>query len=595
MGGSRLIGHLKFSLCVLIFALTALTRANAASLLVRGGTLIDGTGGNPIADARILITDGRIAKVWSGDGSNSGAPAIPAGTQIVEAGGKFIIPGLIDSHVHYNWYMGELFLSHGVTTVFDLGGGPVWSIAVQKGLNSGQIAGPRYYFHGVFGGGGTGQTDSLAGTYTAKMRFNANVATPADAPKAVAALKGKADIITLNEEWKGEYFKAVASAAHANGLSIISHSFNAVDTSDWGVDGIEHMTGVGIAAARSPEARKAVAAMGFCTHQYAPILEQSLPCIAAGHKNSKLYQWMDPSYFDEMIQHLVRNHTFLNPTLDFEWKGIIDRTPQFELEDQRLFFNPALQYVPEDERLVTLGQYHWADTRTASDREEFLTGYKKVQEFLRKFVAAGGKLYSGTDSASANTPGLALHHEMQLFVDAGIPPMQALLSSTKWPAEMARMDKNLGTVEAGKYGDLVILAADPLKDIHNTQTIEKVIKAGVVQNIGYHAGYEVPFHLTGPLTKHLYSQPPVVANLEPALVAQGGEVWVRVTGANFSPNSVVLFDGKPVETKFVGDNEIDGRLTAKQTSHPGNYLIGVETPKPGGGVTEGLGFIVDYR
>ena len=117
----------------------------------------------------------------------------------------------------------------------------------------------------------------------------------------------------------------------------------------------------------------------------------------------------------------------------------------------------------------------------------------------------------------------------------------------------------------------------------------------MVQNIGYHAGYDVPFHLYGPLTKHLYSQPPIVANLEPALIGQGREVWVRVTGANFSPNSVVLFDGVPVETKFVGDNELSGRLSAKQTSHPGNYLIGVETPKPGGGVTEGLGFIVDYR
>jgi hypothetical protein len=293
MGRIRLIGRLSFLLCLLLFALR---QANGASLLVRGGTLIDGTGGAPIPNARILITDGKVARVWSGD---NGAPALPAGTQIVEAGGKFIIPGLIDSHVHYNWYMGELFLSHGVTAVFDLGGGPLWSIAVQKGLNSGQIVGPRYYFHGVFGGGGTGQTDPLAGTNTAKMRFAANVNTPADAPMAVAALKGKADIITLNEDWKGEYFKAVASAAHASEMSIISHSFNALDTSDWGVE---------------------------------------------------LYQWMDTSYFDEMIQHLVKNHTFLNPTLDFEWKGIIDRTPQFELEDQKLLFNPGLQYMPEDER-----------------------------------------------------------------------------------------------------------------------------------------------------------------------------------------------------------------------------------------------------
>ena len=210
MGRIRLIGNPKFSLCMLVFAWGALTQANGASLLVRGGTLIDGTGGVPIANARILITDGRIARVWSGD---TGAPALPAGTEIVEAGGKFIIPGLIDSHVHYNWYMGELFLTHGVTTVFDLGGGPVWSIAVQKGLNSGQIVGPRYYFHGVLGGGGAGQTDPLAGTNTAKMRFTANVNTPADAPKGVAALKGKADIITLNEDWKADYFKAVAGAA----------------------------------------------------------------------------------------------------------------------------------------------------------------------------------------------------------------------------------------------------------------------------------------------------------------------------------------------------------------------------------------------
>src|SRR3989454_4840989 len=132
----RLIGHLSISLCLLFFALT---QANAASLLVRGGTLIDGTGGAPIANARILITDGTIARVWSGD---TGAPALPAGTQIIEADGKFIIPGLIDSHVHYNWYMGELFLTHGVTTVFDLGGGPVWSIAVRSEEHTSELQSP---------------------------------------------------------------------------------------------------------------------------------------------------------------------------------------------------------------------------------------------------------------------------------------------------------------------------------------------------------------------------------------------------------------------------------------------------------------------
>jgi hypothetical protein len=296
-----------------------------------------------------------------------------------------------------------------------------------------------------------------------------------------------------------------------------------------------------------------------------------------------------------MIQRLVKNRTVLNPTLDFEWGGIIDRTPQFELEDQKLLSNPGLQYVPFDERLVFLDRYHWADKRSVEDKIEFQKGYKKVQEFLRKFVEAGGRLYSGTDTASATVPGLSLHHEMQLYVDAGIPAIKAIQSSTLWAAEMARMDKTLGSVEAGKFGDLVILRADPLMDIHNTQSIEQVIKGGVVQDTTYHASYDVPIHTWGPVSKHLYSLPPAVSNLIPGSARQGSDLWVKVTGANFSPNSVVLFEGAAVETKWISDKEMSARLTSKQTSHWGTYLIGVSTPKPGGGVTEGLAFVVELK
>ncbi len=584
--------HAKRSICFTwLLLLCGCLAANAQSLLVKGGTLIDGTGTTPIPNARVLIEDGVVQKVWSGDPAGQ---VIPPGIKVIEAEGKFIIPGLIESHVHYNWYEGELFLAHGVTSVYDLGGGH-WSDALQKGVNRGLIRAPRYFHHATLGDGGNDRTDPLAGTETAKTRVVANVATPSDAVKAVAALKGKADIVTLNEEWKGDYFKAVAAAAHAQGLSIISHSFNALDTSDWGVDGIEHLTGVGLAAIRSEEGKKAVAAMGFCNYAYPPILEQSLPCIAAGHKNSLLYRWMDPTYFDAMIQRLVKNHTFLNPTLDFEWGGIIDRSPQFEAEDEKLLSNSNLQYVPYDERLEFLDRYHWAQNRTPEERAEFLKGYRNVQEFLRKFVAAGGKLYSGTDTASATVPGLSIHHEMQLYVDAGIPPMQALLSSTKWPAEMARMDKNIGTIEPGKYGDLVVLGADPLKDIHNTVSVEQVVKGGVVQDIRFHADYEVPFHIYGVPSKHLLSLPPVVSNLAPDVVAQDSDTWVTVSGLNFSPNSVVLFNGATVETKWVSDKEMSARLTPRQTASPGNYLVGVSTPKPGGGVAQGLAIVIDYK
>ena len=546
--------------------------AGASSLLIQGGTLIDGTGRAPIANANVLIVDHTISRVWSGSGDQN----VPPGTQVLDARGKFVIPGLIDSHTHYNWYMGELFLAHGVTAIYDLSGQLDWQNAVQKGLNSGKLRGPLYYHCTSLGGGGG--DEPRPGIIPTPMRIGFSLKTAGDAKDAVAWVKGKADCITLNENWKGDYFTAVAREAHAAGLHIISHSYQALNSASWGVDGIEHMTGVGMAAIRSSEGKKAMDAM----------------TIEAGHKNSLLYQYMDQSYFDEMIQYLITRKVFLNPTLDFEWKGIIDRTPQFELEDQRLLFNLDLQYVPMDERLVTLGQYHWADQRTPSDREQFTRGYRKVQEFLRKFVAAGGKLYSGTDSAAANTPGLALHHEMQIYVDAGIPPMAALMSSTKWAAEIIGMDNKLGTVEPNKIANVVILRGNPLEDIANTKSVETVVRNGEIADIRYHSDFEFPFHQFGPVSKHLYNQPPTLRGVEPSAGVQGKTVQLRISGADFAPNSVVVFRGSQVETKWVSPKELSAVLTPKQTAEVGNYLIAVQTPKPGGGLSEELGFIVDY-
>src|SRR5437867_4328187 len=156
--------------CLLLF----LSDANAANLLIQGATLIDGTGRAPLAGARILIEGNVIRRIWSGA---EAAPPLPPGTQVVDARGKFIIPGLIDSHVHYRPYMGEMFLAHGVTAVYDLGNPLAWQTAVKKGLNSGKIRGPRFYFcSGItIGNEADASGDALAGRNLATMK------TPADA------------------------------------------------------------------------------------------------------------------------------------------------------------------------------------------------------------------------------------------------------------------------------------------------------------------------------------------------------------------------------------------------------------------------------
>src|SRR5207245_11764291 len=118
----------SFVVCLLLSGARAL---NAQNVLVKGGTLIDGTGAAPVPDARVLIVDGVIQKVWSGE---AGSPALPPGTKVVDAAGKYLIPGLIESHIHYAWYTGEMFLSYGVTSVRDLGGGH-WPPALHTGVD----------------------------------------------------------------------------------------------------------------------------------------------------------------------------------------------------------------------------------------------------------------------------------------------------------------------------------------------------------------------------------------------------------------------------------------------------------------------------
>jgi hypothetical protein len=394
----------------------------------------------------------------------------------------------------------------------------------------------------------------------------------------VAVLKEKTDCVKLSENEKGDLFTPVAREARAAGLAVISHSYDAVASAEWGITGIEHMVGIALSTIRSREGKQAVSGM----------------TIPAGHKNSLLYQWMEPAYFDEVIGALVSRGVMINPTLHFEWKALTEHAREHELEDTRLLNNPSLQYMPLSERLVTLGQYHWPDGRAAGERELFLKGYRRVQDFLGRFVQAGGKIYSGTDTAAATTPGLSLHQEMELLVDAGLTPLDALRSSTQWAAELLHLDDKLGTVEPNKLADLVILRSNPLDDIRATKAIDSVIRDGEVVPIGYNSDYSFPFRRLGPESKHLYNPVPVLSDVTPPVAPQGSEVTLRVLGRGFVRSSVVNVDGFAAPTTWVSPTELSVRFTPAQSARVGTLLIQVETPLPGGGISEPIEFFVTY-
>ena len=455
------------------------------------------------------------------------------------------------------------------------------------------MRGPRYLFCARIGGESPSDEARLG-----QMRLFATASQPNEVRQAISAIAANADCVRQGMETPDELFKAITREANLAGLSVVAHSFDARHSAEIGVNGIEHLEGVALATIRSPEGLAAVTDMK----------------LEEGHKHPLLYQWMEERYYDEVINILVENDVYLNPTLIHEWKGVIDRTRQFEQDDNRLFAHPSLQYIPMDEKLVSRGQYHWADLamRDVIDDEQMIfvnnsyflpamglrealdSGYANIQMFLRRFVDAGGKLFSGTDTAASSTPGLSLHHEMQLLVDAGISEMDALVSSTRWAAEFLHIDDRLGTVETGKLADLVLLDADPLDDIANTRTISYVIMAGEIVDTEYHADYSFPFPQYGPVSKHLYHRRPVIADVQPRIAVQSTETTLKITGENFMPETVAVLNGEVITTKYIDQTEMTVELDSAQTSEPGSYLISVQTPAPGGGIAEPIEFIVDY-
>lgn len=189
---------------------------------------------------------------------------------------------------------------------------------------------------------------------------------------------------------------------------------------------------------------------------------------------------------------MVKNKTVWIPTLVKDFKVVHNRRDEFELEAYRLISNPNLQYLPILNVLPQLTNDHptgiaWVASgnvgtidRNSADWPRYQRAYKNLEGLIRKLVDGGAHVLPGTAPHSFVMPGLSLHQELQLFVDAGMTPMQALQSATLWTAQFAQADKNLGSVTEGKIADIVILKENPLQNVRNLRTVDTVIQGGKV-------------------------------------------------------------------------------------------------------------------
>ena len=375
LGASRLALIVVAALAVAVAA-TPLTidADSAAPLVIVGGTLVDGTGRQPRSNPVIVIRDGRLVT------AAAGADSIPADGRRIEANGKWIIPGLIDMHVHYYEWMGQLFVRHGVTTVWDVGNNLDRILELRRQSRNPDAPRPRIFTCGPLIDGplprhGTG--------------ISVSVSTEAEARNVARQLIARdVDCLKVYEQLTPGLVRAIAEEASRARIPVTAHlrDTTAMTALEAGVTGLEH-------------------ALGFdaCDEREAA----------------------------DVARVLVARNTYVVPTL-----VVLD---------------------PLGPRLACL------------------------KRFIGRLRQAGGRVVAGSDTANLRPrPGVLLHRELELLVEAGLSTREALMAATSVAAGLLGQSASLGTIEPGKTADVVIVRGDPLASIAEIRNIEVVIRDGRV-------------------------------------------------------------------------------------------------------------------
>jgi imidazolonepropionase-like amidohydrolase len=408
--------------------------SRAEKIALVGGTLIDGTGAAPVADSVVLIEKGRIV----GAGPKSRVK-IPGGTQEVDARGKFILPGLWDMHSHFEqveW--GPIYLAAGATTVRDCGNEFEFITAVRDAIATGRGLGPRILAAGIVDGSGP----LAIGV--------ARVDTPDEAKMWVDKYHDAGfQQMKIYSSVKLEEVRDVAAEAHRLGMTVTGHvpeGLNAYQVIEAGQDQINHI-------------------------QYiADIMTPPPPENATrmDRLNAEANIDLNSPEAKKVVLFLVQHGTVLDPTVAlFEFFTASSAKPPVSIEPGVVKVAPELQAI-----LAEAGP----PAPNAAIREKIVQKYIEIIGALHR---AGVPIVAGTDQT---VPGYSLYREIELYVQAGFTPMEAIQAATIVPARVMGLDKELGTVEAGKRADVIIVDGNPLESIHNIRKVEFVISNGVMYN-----------------------------------------------------------------------------------------------------------------
>lgn len=464
-------------LTFLILLLTACQSNEAQyenATVIQNITTIDAENGL-IENQTVVIQDGKIVEVASAeeisvsDGNN----------EIIDGSGKYLIPGLWDAHVHFSYIeelapsMFDLFLAYGITSVRDTGG----RIEFVKEWKNRAVANPTEAPRVMIAGPLLdGEPNVYDGSSPGRPPLSVGLETVEDVTEMVNRLDSiGVDLLKSYEMLTPEQFEEIMHLAEEKGLKVTGHvplSMNAVSASNAGLNSMEHMRNLEVSMASN----------------WQELQEQRLQMLEEGQDDpggilrSRIHSAMretaienyDEERANEVLQALAENDTWQIPTLALNTRSV-----------EKFYTDPEWQetftLLPDS---IEQEWYTSVEEGAQAEVSDFRAEYSEwLFNMVGKINEAGITMMAGTDTPiGLLTPGRSLHHEMKVMVDAGLTPMEALGAATLNPARYFKMEDELGTIDEGKWADLLILDANPLEDIENTLEINTVIKQGEVYN-----------------------------------------------------------------------------------------------------------------
>ncbi len=406
--------------------------------VIKNVNIIPMTIDNTIIENATVVIDNK--KIIAINGS------VPAGAKTINGKGKWLIPGLTDMHVHTDTNTNfrdskptrganvffdtqgvmSLYIANGITTIFDLGA-RVEHFGQRNEIASGKVIGPRMALAPQIDGG--------------NQSWGRRANTPNDGRQAVRSAKAEGyNFIKAYNFLNVETFKAIVDEANKQGLKVVGHI---------------------------PEPFRGKLEEVFVPH---------FDMVAHSEeyaKFSKNKTTEDAQYFAKLAK---KNKTWLTSSLTtMIWIGSQLRSLD-EISNSE--YNKYIHPIILDRWLnpTTNSYYNRTSPEFIAHIDTFIDFHKKL---IKAFNDAGVPIVAGTDSGvSGVIPGFSLHDELELMVDASMTTEETLAAATRLPAEWLGIDKEVGTVEVGKYADLVLLDKNPLEDIKNTRTIHGVFVNG---------------------------------------------------------------------------------------------------------------------